>query len=282
MRAYGRALVAQMSLRVVMLSVLPFVLSVLLWAGLLYMGIQPLMDYLQAVFTEYGLFQVSGSTLAALGLGALKTVIVPFIAMLLLLPLMILTALIFIGVAAMPAVERLVGARHFAQLQQKHGGSLAGSVLTALRTFAIFIAVWLLTMPLYGFPPLALVVHALLWGWMSSRVMAYDALAEYASAEERATIQHEHRWPLLAIGVASGVAGAIPGLIWVGGTVSLLFMMPFLAALSIWLYVLVFIFSGLWFTYYCLEALATLRAREAAIPSALKELVAEQADTRSV
>jgi hypothetical protein len=38
---------------------------------------------------------------------------------------------------------------------------------------------------------------------------------------------------------------------------------PFLAAASIWLYVLIFIFTGLWFEYYCLEALARLRATSA-------------------
>ena len=37
---------------------------------------------------------------------------------------------------------------------------------------------------------------------------------------------------------------------------------PFLAAASIWLYVLVFIFTALWFAYYCLEALARMRAAE--------------------
>jgi hypothetical protein len=30
--------------------------------------------------------------------------------------------------------------------------------------------------------------------------------------------------------------------------------------LSIWLYLLIFIFTGLWFQYYCLQALRELRA----------------------
>jgi hypothetical protein len=40
-------------------------------------------------------------------------------------------------------------------------------------------------------------------------------------------------------------------------------MFPFLAAISIWLYVLIFIFTGLWFQYYCLEALARQRGEAA-------------------
>jgi hypothetical protein len=41
------------------------------------------------------------------------------------------------------------------------------------------------------------------------------------------------------------------------------FLFPFLAALSIWLYVVIFIFTGLWFQYYCLQALSSLRAERA-------------------
>jgi len=37
-------------------------------------------------------------------------------------------------------------------------------------------------------------------------------------------------------------------------------LFPLLAALAIWLYLLVFVFSGLWFQHYCLDALARLRS----------------------
>jgi hypothetical protein len=44
-------------------------------------------------------------------------------------------------------------------------------------------------------------------------------------------------------------------------------LFPVLAGISIWLYVLVFVFGGLWFQYYCLEALARHRAA-GAVPDA--------------
>jgi fatty acid desaturase len=88
--------------------------------------------------------------------------------------------------------------------------------------------------------------------------MAYDALSEHASADERRLLMREHRWPLLAIGIATGALGAAPTLLWLGGALSVIFF-PLLAGVSIWLYVLVFVFSGLWFQHYCLGALARLR-----------------------
>jgi hypothetical protein len=259
LQSYGRALLAQLNVRLLLLSLAPFVLSVALWGGLLWLGLQPLLDLLQGLFTEHDGFAVTNSWLGAIGLGALKTVVVPLIAMLMLLPLMILTALIFIGVAAMPAVVRYVGRRQFPALEQRRGGSLLGSVTNALAAFGLFALFWLLALPLYVIPPLALLAQVGLWGWLTSRVMAYDALADYASAEERATLLQVHRWPLLVIGAVSGVAGALPGIVWVGGTVMSVVLFPLLAALSIWLYVVVFTFSGLWYSYYCLQALDKLR-----------------------
>jgi hypothetical protein len=260
MRSYGRAMLSFMHGKMIMLSLAPFLLSVALWAGLLYLGLQPLIDWVQGWFVQYELFSYTSGWLGSLGLGMLKTVVVPLIAMLLMLPLMVLTALVFIGVAAMPAISRHVGGRHYAQLAQRHGGSLIGSALMALGTMLTFIVLWLLSLPLYFIPPLAVAVQTLLWGWLTSRVMVYDALADHASAEERAQLLQQHRWPLLAIGVVSGLAGAVPGLLWLGGTAMSVVFFPFLAAASIWLYVAIFIFTGLWFTYYCLEALARLRA----------------------
>jgi hypothetical protein len=259
LRSWGRAFLSQWHARMLLMSVLPFLLALGVWAVLLYLGLQPLVDYLHAQFSAHDGFSYSSSLLTSLGLGTLKTVVVPLIAMLMLLPLMILTALIFIGVVAMPVIGRHVGLRHYPQLEQRKGGTVLGSAGVALGGMAVFIGCWILTLPLYFFPPLAVLVQALLWGWLTCRVMVYDALADYASADERRQILAQHRWRLLIIGVVSGAAGALPGALWLGGVMAVVFF-PFLAAASIWLYVLIFIFTGLWFAYYCLDALARLRA----------------------
>ncbi|MEC5163964.1 hypothetical protein ACFDR9_004769 [Janthinobacterium sp. CG_23.3] len=270
LNAYGRALLSQLHGRMILLSLIPFALSVALWAALLWLGLQPLVDALHGFFVEHDGFRLSGGVLGALGLGMLKTVIVPLIAMFLLLPLMILTALLFIGVAAMPAVGRHVGGRHFPQLEKKRGGSFAGSLKTSCGAFLVFVLGWFVTLPLYVFPPLALLAQALLWGWLTCRVMAYDALADYASEDERRALMRTRRWPLLAIGLVSGAAGSLPGLLWMGGAMSVVFF-PFLAMLAIWLYVLIFIFTGLWFAYFCLAALGALRGAGGAGEAAAAE-----------
>ncbi|MBB3214930.1 hypothetical protein FHW67_004256 [Herbaspirillum sp. Sphag1AN] len=258
--SFGRAVLAQLHIRMLLLTVIPFLLSLLLWGAGLWWGLQSMIDWLQDYFVTHQAFGAAGTMLGWFKLGALKTVIVPLIAIWTLLPFMILTALVCVGLFAVPVIARHVGARHFPQLEKRHGGSWWGSLWTSLWCFTLFALAWLIV---YVVPPLALVLHPLLWGWLTYRVMAYDTLADYATADERQTILHRHRGPLLCIGAIAGCLGAAPTFIWLGGALAWVFF-PFLAALAIWLYVLVFVFTALWFQYYCLEALQKLRAESVA------------------
>jgi hypothetical protein len=261
-RSWGRAVVAQCHYRIFLLSLLPFLLSVLLWGLVMWWGLQDLIDFIQAFFVENDGFKTAGSILSMTGMLALKTVLVPLIAMWLLLPLMVVTSLLATGLMAMPVISRYVGSRDYSQLEKRNGGSFAGSLWHSLSSFLIFLFLCLLSLPLVLLPPVHFVLQPLLWGWLTYRVMAYDALADYADADERKILMRSHRTSLLLIGTIAGAIGAAPMLLWLGGVMSVVFF-PFFAGLAIWLYVLVFIFTGLWFQYYCLAALHHHRAKVA-------------------
>jgi len=259
MTAWGRALRAQFSGRMLLLSLAPLLLSLLLWGVLLWLGLQPLIDWLHAAREQ----AAGGGGIVATGIGLLQGMLVPLVAVALLLPLMIGSALLFMGVVAMPAIERHVGRRHFPDLEKKEGGTFVGSVAINLGSTAVFALLWLFTLPLYAVPPLAWLVQASLWAWVTSRVMSYDALAAHASAAERSTLLRRRRPALLAIGLMTGLAGALPGIAWMGGAVLSIVLFPVLAMVSLWLYVMIFLFAGLWFQYFCLQALKEQRAAEA-------------------
>ena len=133
--SFARALFAQLHIRMLLLSFFPLLLSLLVWALLLWLGLQPLINFLQSYFVANDGFRISGGVLGAVGLGAVKTVIVPLIVMWALLPLMILTALVFIGIAAMPAILGHVSSRHYPALERRKGGSIWGGVRTAASAF---------------------------------------------------------------------------------------------------------------------------------------------------
>ena len=260
--AFGRAVLSQLHLRMLLLTLAPFLLSLLLWGLILWLGLQPLIDWTQGFFLQHDGFHMADGMLSWLGMGAIKTVIVPLLAMWVLLPLMILTALIFVGTLAMPVIIRHVAGRRYPALERRRGGSLWGTLGISLWSFGVFLFLWLVTLPLSVVPPFTFLIQPALWGWLTYRVMAYDALAEHADRDEWRRLMREHRWPLLAIGAITGAMGAAPTLLWLGGALSVIFF-PILAAGAIWLYVLVFIFTGLWFEHYCLAALARQRAADA-------------------
>ncbi|WP_370662427.1 EI24 domain-containing protein [Massilia aurea] len=258
--AWRRALRAQFSGRMLLLSLVPLLLSLTLWGVAMWSGLQPLLDWLHGLFADYGGFDTSNSMLGMLGLGMLKVMVVPLLAIALLLPLMIASSLLFMGIVAMPAIERHVSGRHFPKLEKKEGGSFIGSLAINLGSSAAFALLWLFTLPLYAVPPLAWLVQASLWAWVTSRVMSYDALAAHASPAERQALMRRCRPALLAIGLASGLAGALPGIAWMGGALISVVLFPVLALVSLWLYIMIFLFAGLWFQYYCLQALEEWRA----------------------
>lgn len=261
--AFGRAVLSQLHPRMLLLTIIPFLLSLVIWGVILWLALQPMIDTIQEYFVVNDGFRIAGGLLEGFGVGAIKTVIVPLIAMWVLLPLMILTALVFIATMAMPVIARHVGGRHFPQLEQRKGGSLLGSLWRSSFSFLIFVILWIVSLPLSAIPPLGFIIQPALWGWLTYRVLAYDALADHADAQELRDIMRMHRWPLLTIGVITGAMGAAPTLLWLGGALSVI-LFPLLAGVAIWLYVLVFVFTGLWFEYYCLEALAAYREAKAA------------------
>ncbi len=162
-----------------------------------------------------------------------------------------------------PALVAMVAERRFAQLERKRGGSLLAGVFWSLGSTVLAIIALLVSVPLWLIPPLILVLPPLIWGWLTYRVMAFDALAEHASRPERLEILRRHRSSLLAIGVITGYLGAAPSLLWASGA---LFVVAFviLVPIAIWVYTLVFAFSSLWFAHYSLAALQALRDNEAA------------------
>jgi hypothetical protein len=258
LNSYGRAFLMQFNYKMLLLSMVPSLLALSLWAVVLYFSLQPIIDYLQQYFLDNNGFQLAGSMLGFFGLLALKAVIVPLIAMWLLLPLMLLTALLFVACIAMPLINHTVAIRYFPQLEKRYGGSWWRSLGFALVCITLFIVLWVVTLPLTLFLPLGIAIHVVLLGWLTYRVMAYDALAVHASVEERKIIMQQHRWQLWVVGIIAALLGSLPGTIWLGGVLSILFL-PLLAAIAIWLFVVIFMFSGFWFQFYCLDALLQLR-----------------------
>lgn len=244
--------------RVVALSLLPLVLMVALSWLLGYW-------YWDVAITEVRTWLDASSWLDTVwlwldevGLSRLKTVVAPLIVIFGVTPLVIVGCLVLVSWLMAPALTRMVALRRFEDLQKKNGGSLLAGLAWTLWSTVLALGGLVLTLPMWLVPPLAMLVPALIWGWLTYRIMAFDVLAEFASAPERHALISRHRMSFLTMGVVTGLMGAAPSLVWASGVV---FAAAFviLVPLAIWIYTLVFAFAALWFAHFALGALHHLR-----------------------
>jgi len=269
--SFWRALAYCLQPRVIALSFLPLLLLAALSVGLFWLFWDPAVLGLQTWLSDWALMESLFRWLDNVGMGHLRTVLAPLLLILLVLPLVIVLSLLTVAWLATPAIVTLVAERRFAGLAQGHGGTFVGSLLQGLGSALLALLALVLTLPLWLIPPLVIVVPPLIWGWLTARVMVYDALAQHATAQERVELMRRHRYWLLAIGMLSGYMGAAPGLIWAVGAMAVV-LAPLLVPLAIWIYTFVFIFAALWFTHYSLAALTALRAEPVPTASRPPEL----------
>lgn len=261
--AFWRAFAYCLHPRVMLASLAPLLLMATVLGVLGFFFWEPAIDQIRWWLENFELLHGAWTLLERMGMGQLKAVLAPMLVILVATPIVVVGSLLLVALVMTPALVRMVAARRFPHLAALKGASFWRSALwSAAVSFAALMAC-LFTLPLWLLPPVALVLPALIWGWLTAKVMAFDALAEHASAQERRTILRQHAAPLLVMGVLCGYLGATPSLIWSMGMMVIVWA-PILLPLSVWLYTLVFAFASLWFVHYCLAALESLRSNSPA------------------
>ena len=246
--------------RVIALSLLPLVLMAAGAFALGYLFWDRAVDAVLRWLESWALVEFVHGWLDSVGLTGLRAVVAPLLVLVLATPLIVVTALLLVALLMTPAIVDLVAARRFPDLERRHGSSWWASLAWSLWSTLLALLLLGVTLPLWLIPPLALVLPALIGGWLSYRVLAFDALAKHASAAERRALMQHHRLPLLAMGVATGLISAAPSVLWASGAMFIA-LAPLLLPLAIWIYALVFAFASLWFVHYLLAALAAQRAQ---------------------
>jgi hypothetical protein len=268
LRSFGRALASALHPRMLWLTFLPFAIAAAVWGAFFWFAWQTLVGATRAWLEGSSLTTTLYKVFDWVGFAALHAAIAPFIVVVLAIPLIVVTVLLLIASLSMPMVIRYLSAKEFAGLERRRGGTWYGSLVQALATTLICVVLFVVTLPLWLIPPFFALIPPLLWGWLTYRVMTYDALALHASLDERRTLVRRHRLPLLAIGVASGLLGSLPTLLW-ASSVWLIVLFPVITAMTIWIYAFILVFSALWFGHYCLGALQGLRAQQSGERAAL-------------
>jgi uncharacterized protein involved in cysteine biosynthesis len=229
--ALGRAMRDLGQPRMLTVLVLPMAGAIVLWSVLAFFFWDAWTAAFRSLVDDTGIARWLvnlGAAWALEGMGALVVIVA-------LVPAIVITAVLATELLAMPMIVSVAG-RHYPALEKRAGGTMLGSIANASLGAGAFIALWLVTLPLWLTGIGAVVVPALNSAYLNQRLFRYDALAEHASREEYLEIVRRERSALFGLGLA----------------LAPLYYVPFvnLAAPVI---------AGLAFTHYCLGALAELR-----------------------
>ncbi|NCZ85501.1 MAG: hypothetical protein EBY94_07560 [Burkholderiaceae bacterium] len=244
------------------LSFRPFLIVSIFWGVVIWLIWSPALEMLRTFLTASIFTSWIQSGLEYVGFDEARAWIAPLFLVILLIPIITISLLVFIAFSTVPAVvDSVAKQKAYEGIMRIKGGSFIGSFFYTLWSALICLALVMLTLPVWWIPPLFAILPPLLWGWLTMRLMAYDVLLDHATPEERNQLLEEHRWTLLGMGVVAGMIGAVPTFFWATSVLALV-LFPFVSFVALWIYSLIFIFSALWFSHFLLHALKQLRQKE--------------------
>ena len=241
-QAFWRALRSQLHPRMLFALLLPFFIMLVGAILLLIFALSPLTQWLNQMLSETSALIAANAWLASMGLfslDAVKTWLVGFIVLMMLLPISGILGLTVAAIFVMPIVVTHVSRQHFPGLALQGQHAFVVSVWNAVWVSVVFVLGWILTLPFWLFPPLGLLVSLLWWTFAFSRIMRIDAIVEHATAQERTLLIARHGTGFWTIGMCCAVMNLVP---------------------PAWIFLPVF--SGLVYTHYGLDALQRLRAEK--------------------
>jgi hypothetical protein len=221
------------SLRMLWLMVWPVLAALVLWAVLAFVFWTPLQNLWLWLFDYLGIAQWA-SGIEPAWIGALLQVLLH---LMLFVPLVMLTALVLTAVFGMDAMVNTVGEQFFPQLEKRRGGSLIGSAANAFIAVAMFMGLWIVTLPLWLLGPVGAVIPFIAAGYLNQRLFRYDALAIHADASEIKSIVEDNKGTLWGLGILLGMVQFVP-------------LLNFFAP----------VFTGLAFIHFCLGKLRDRRS----------------------
>jgi CysZ protein len=136
--------------------------------------------------------------------------LVAIVLMMLLLPAIYVTALAITAVFAMPIMVNHVAQKYFPDLERRHGGSTTGSIVNTMVAVVIYCVGWIISLPLWLFSPLAIVLPIILMAYLNQRLFRYDALAEHASQDEYEQVVEQSTIKLYLLGGLVGLVQFVP------------------------------------------------------------------------
>jgi uncharacterized protein involved in cysteine biosynthesis len=147
-----------------------------------------------------------------------------------------LVAMLLTAVFVLPLLLGHVAAKDYPDLARLGEDSFVASAWNSVWAAALFVAGWVLTLPLWLIPGFGVFLPLFWMAWLNRRTFAYDVLSAQATGGEARELRRREATPLLGLGFIMAALTHVP----VAGLFA-----PSLAALA--------------YTHFCLESLRQLR-----------------------
>lgn len=193
--------------RMLWLMLWPLLIALALWGTLALVFWAQLALWLAGVINEW---LTTGWVAFPWDMQGAALIAAKFLIVILLVPLIQLTALLILSTFGMPAMVEHVASRSYPALERRKGGSLAGSLWNGVVALCGMALLFLASIPLWFFPPLWPMIPVAILGWVNQRVLRYDALAEHADAGEMLTVFTGRRGSMYLLGLILALMAFIP------------------------------------------------------------------------
>lgn len=181
--AFKRALVSQCHPKMLLALFMPFLIVLLGAIILLWAFWTPLTGWLNTQAVDWDIVNNVDQWMLAIGLFSIKLYLIPMLAIAILLPLSGILGLIIAAIFVMPIALRHLERREYKGLVRRGEFSTTVSAWNAIWVGVIFAVGWVVTMPLWIIPPIALAAAHFLVGL---RVQPYVARRCHCRACHRA------------------------------------------------------------------------------------------------
>ncbi len=193
--------------RMLWLMLWPVLVAVGLWGTIAIVFWAQLAAWLAGLINQWlttGMFAIQWEVQDAALIGAKALILI------MLVPLIQLTALLILSIFGMPAMVGHVASRSYPALERRKGGDLAGSLWNGLVALAGMVVLFFVSIPFWIFPPLWPLIPVAILGWVNQRVLRYDALAEHADGAEMRQLFAERRASLYLLGAVLALVAYVP------------------------------------------------------------------------
>jgi hypothetical protein len=213
-KALIRSLLDLFHPKMLLLLLVPPVLSLIVWGGLGFVFWDSLLTISQSIGEKFLFTQSIPPWMMewfAVTPTSVATALAAVIAVLLILPMAVLTSMLITSVVAMPVVLAYVG-KSFPGLEKRGSSVLVGSFKNLFKSSLIYLLLWLISLPFWMIPGLGVALPLLLNGYLNYRLFAYDALGDFASPRELKVLLNRKRVDFLLLGVITSALLLLPPL----------------------------------------------------------------------